>query len=550
MKIVMAQMNPVVGDVPGNLSRIEKTLKRFRSSKPDLVIFPELFVTGYPPRDLLTSRWFVNLTLKANEKLLKISKKHKNTGILAGTINAAKKTAGKTLYNSAVLCHNGRLIASVHKTLLPAYDVFDETRYFRPARRIQPVLFKNKKLGITICEDAWNAGKTSARGGERYSINPVKILAEQKADMIINLSASPYQLSKDKTRFDLFGRQAKTSDIPFIFVNQVGGNDELIFDGNSMFLDNKGRPINILPAFREAYALIDTDTKKPCVKFKPMDKVESIYNALSLGLKDYVRKCGFKKVVLGLSGGIDSAAVCCIAARALGRENVTGVMMPSKFSSKSSIEDSEKLIKNLGIESKIIPIQAIVDSFEYSLKAHFKKTATGTAEENIQARVRGSILMALSNKFGWLVLSTGNKSELAVGYCTLYGDMSGGLSILSDVPKGFVYKICEYLNRDKTLIPRNIFTKAPSAELRPKQKDQDTLPPYNILDEIIELYVDKKMPVSEIIGKKLPADKVKWVVNTINKNEYKRKQAAPGLKVTSTAFGIGRRMPVAAKYLL
>ncbi|MBN2190485.1 MAG: NAD+ synthase [Candidatus Aureabacteria bacterium] len=549
MKIAIAQLNPVVGNITGNLSKLEKTIRQLRRRKPDLIIFPELFITGYPPRDLLTSRWFVDMAFEANKKVLKISKKYKGTGILAGSILPSKEATGKKLHNSALLCYNGRLVAAVHKTLLPAYDVFDETRYFQPSDGIRPVRFKGKNLGITICEDAWNFGNSSVYG-EKYASNPVEILADKKADLIINLSASPYQVSKDKVRFELFGGQAKKFNVPFLFVNQVGGNDELIFDGGSMFLDNKGRVNTILPAFKETACLIDTSEEQEPAEFKPLSKTESIYNALCLGLKDYVEKCGFKKVVLGLSGGIDSAVVCCIAARALGKENVTGIMMPSKFSSRSSIEDSKKLIKNLGIESKIIPIRKIVSSFESSFKAHFKKTGPGIAEENIQARVRGNILMALSNKFGWLVLSTGNKSELAVGYCTLYGDMSGGLSVLSDVPKTVVYQLARHINSSGDVIPRNIFTKAPSAELKPGQADQDTLPPYGILDRIIELYIDKKIPVSGIVKKGIAAKTVRWVVNTINKNEYKRKQAAPGLKVTSTAFGMGRRMPVAAKYLL
>ncbi len=549
MKIAVAQLNPVVGNITGNLAKLEKTLKQFRPLKPDLAVFPELFITGYPPRDLLTSRWFIKLVFKANKEVLKISKKYKGTGILVGSITPAKEIAGKRLYNSALLCYNGRLIAAIHKTLLPAYDVFDETRYFQTSDKIRPVHFKNKKLGITICEDAWNSGKSGVYN-KQYASNPVKILAGKKADIIINLSASPYQVSKDKVRFKLFGAQARKFNVPFLFVNQVGGNDELIFDGGSMFIDSKGRLNTALPSFKETAELIDTDGKQGPIGFKPLNKTESVYNALCLGLRDYVKKCGFKKVVLGLSGGIDSAVVCCIAARALGTENVTGIMMPSKFSSRSSIEDSKKLIKNLGIGSKTIPISRIVASFASSLKTHFKNTGPDITEENIQARVRGNILMALSNKFGWLVLSTGNKSELAVGYCTLYGDMSGGLSVLSDVPKTLVYQIARHINNNGDLIPLNIVTKAPSAELKPGQTDQDTLPPYGALDKIIELYIDKKLPVSEITRKTLPGNTVRWVVNTINKNEYKRKQAAPGLKITSTAFGMGRRMPVAAKYLL
>ena len=545
MKITIAQLNPAIGDIKGNIKKARQAITASKTGNPDLIVFPELYLTGYPPRDLLDSKWFIEQVKQAEKKLIQISMKNPGMGILMGTVLPANNKKGKKLHNAAVLFYKGKIISKTCKTLLPAYDVFDETRYFQHGEEIKPVKFKGNKIGITICEDAWNIHTPPLK--ERYNIDPVKILAAKGIDLLINISASPFHIGKESLRYKLFKNHAKKHKIPVVFVNQTGGNDELIFDGRSMFFNKEGYLNAILPSFGEKIKTIDTASNES-INYAPQKKFESLYNALVLGLRDYTHKCGFKKVILGLSGGIDSAVTSCIAKDALGKENVIGVTMPSPYSSMGSIKDSKKLAKTLGIKFETIPIKNIFSTYLSSLKKQFAGRKSNVAEENIQARIRGNILMALSNKFGYMVLSTGNKSEAAVGYCTLYGDMSGGLSVLSDVPKTLVYKLADYINRDKKIIPENIIIKVPSAELRPNQKDQDTLPPYEILDKIIELYIDCHLSIKEISSKGISLKAVKWVVNAINKSEYKRRQSAPGLKVTSKAFGIGRRMPVAAKY--
>jgi len=546
MNVCMAQLNPIVGDVDGNVAKVTQALRECARDRPDLVVFPELFLLGYPPRDLLERRWFIVKSNRGVEKIKQISQEYPQTGILVGTAFPSEKSMGKGLYNSALLIHRGQIVFRQHKSLLPTYDVFDETRYFDPAPEIQTVPFKGEVLGISICEDAWNDPDFWPRRG--YPLNPIEVLAENKATVLVNISASPFQVGKEEIRHRLVRNHARKHELPFIFVNQIGANDELIFDGRSLFVDPAGETVEAFPPFKEHLQTVNTGTAGAPHLYAAQDRVESIYQALVLGIRDYTRKCGFSKVILGLSGGIDSALTCCLASEALGPENVLGLSMPSPYSSQGSVEDSRKLAKNLGVRFQVIPISDIYATYLESLQGHFEGKEFDVTEENIQARIRGNLLMALSNKFGYLVLSPGNKSEIAVGYCTLYGDMSGGLSVLSDVPKTMVYELAGYVNRAGEVIPKQIIEKPPSAELKPNQKDQDTLPPYEVLDPILHLYVDDGRSAKEIIDQGFDPDVVRWVTRAVDRNEYKRRQAAPGLKVTSKAFGMGRRMPIAAKY--
>lgn len=546
MKVTMAQLNPIVGDVEGNVAQAAEALRKCARDAPDLVVFPELFLVGYPPRDLLERAWFIEKSQGAIRELQEISNKYPETGILVGTALPTEKATGKGLYNSALLIHRGQIIFRQHKSLLPTYDVFDESRYFDPAPEVQTVPFKGEVLGISICEDAWNDPKLWP--WRSYALDPITLLAENKATLLVNISASPFHVGKEEIRHRLVRNHARKHELPFIYVNQIGANDELIFDGRSLFVDSHGEAVETFPSFKEHLQTIDTATAGAPGQYVPQDRVESIFQALILGIRDYARKCGFSKVTLGLSGGIDSALACCLAKEALGGENVLGVSMPSPYSSKGSVQDSRKLAQNLGVQFRVIPISDIYASYLESLKEHFEEKKFDVTEENIQARIRGNLLMALSNKFGYLVLSPGNKSEVAVGYCTLYGDMSGGLSVLSDVPKTMVYELARYVNRDLEVIPKQIIQKPPSAELKPDQRDQDTLPPYDVLDPILHLYVDEGRSAKEIIGQGFDPKVVRWVIRAVDRNEYKRRQAAPGLKVTSKAFGMGRRMPIAARY--
>jgi NAD+ synthase (glutamine-hydrolysing) len=546
MRVTMAQLNPTVGDLDGNVGKVAETLDACAGDGPDLVVFPELFLVGYPPRDLLERRWFIEQSQEAIRNIQKISLKHKKTGILLGTAIPTGARTGKGLYNSALLIHKGQIIFRQHKSLLPTYDVFDETRYFDPAPEIQTVPFKGEVLGISICEDAWNDPELWP--WRSYALDPISVLARNKATLLLNISASPFQVGKEQIRHRLVRNHARKHGLPFIFVNQIGANDELIFDGRSMFVDPAGEPVETLTSFREHLQTIHTGEAGAPGLYVPQDAVESIYQALVLGVADYTRKCGFTKAILGLSGGIDSSLVCCLAKEALGGQNVLGISMPSPYSSRGSVEDARALAKSLGVQFRVIPITEIYAVYLESLKEHFQGKEFDVTEENIQARIRGNLLMALSNKFGYLVLSPGNKSEVAVGYCTLYGDMSGGLSVLSDVPKTMVYQLARYVNRDGQVIPQAIIDKPPSAELRPDQQDQDTLPPYEVLDPVLQLYIDEDRSAREIIRQGFDPEVVRWVIRNVDRNEYKRRQAAPGLKVTSKAFGMGRRMPIAARY--
>ena len=548
MKIAICQYNPVVGDLGGNLAKVALALKSSARQKPDLLVFPELFLTGYPPRDLLEKDWFLKKIKRAIKDITILSRKYPDIGILIGAPTLVVEKTSSRLNNSALLIHRGKVIFTQHKTLLPTYDVFDETRYFKPADKVSVVNFKGRKLGISICEDAWNDAALWPRDKKPYTLDPIKTLAKAGAQVFINLSASPFEMGKASLRSGLFTRLARKYRRPFIYVNQIGGNDELVFDGRSFAVNEAGQPVLTMKAFQEELTIFDTEDTALSAKWPKPDPAGDVYQALVLGLRDYIKKTGFHQAVIGLSGGIDSALVACIAAEALGPKNVTGISMPSPYSSKGSVDDSRKLAENLGIGFKVIPISELYQKYLASLKTTFKGTRPGLAEENIQARIRGNILMAFSNKFGHIVLSTGNKSEMAVGYCTLYGDMSGGLSVISDVPKTLVYKIAGYVNRNGELIPGATIRKAPSAELRPNQKDQDTLPPYPVLDAILEYHLEDGRSREEIIKRGYKPAVVDWVIKAVRNSEYKRRQAAPGLKVTSKAFGSGRRMPVAAKY--
>lgn len=547
MKITLAQLNPKVGDFENNLQKALKTIDEAVKDKPDVIVFPELYLMGYPPQDLLEHQWFIRKQADSLKKLVESSVNYPDTGIIIGSAEPSEREAGRGLYNTAVLINNGEIVFSQAKSLLPTYDVFDEARYFDPAADINVFAFKGERIGLSVCEDAWN-DPGLWRNRPIYTCNPIQRLGEQNPTILINISASPFGVGKDAVRYRLLSGHAVKTGVPMVFVNQVGGNDELIFDGRSLCLDAQGRIIAQLPAFEEAVRTIDMNTAAAPRPFAPQDETESVYEALTLGVKDYLGKSGFSKAVVGLSGGIDSAVTCCLAVEALGKDNVAGISMPSMYSSVGSVEDSRKLAENLGVEFHVVPIRDAYDSYIDALSDIFKGRKPNVAEENIQARIRGGILMAYSNKFGHMVLATGNKSELAMGYCTLYGDMCGGLCVLSDVPKTMVYQLAEYINRNGEVLPRETITKPPSAELRPNQKDQDTLPPYDILDQVIQLYVEEGLSIDDIVQKGFEADMVRWVIRTLNLNEYKRKQAAPGLKVTSKAFGVGRRMPLAARH--
>jgi len=547
MKITLAQLNPTIGDISGNLDKLEAVLKQANEEESDLVVFSELFITGYPPRDLLERNWFIRHAEEGLNRVCEMSNAYPEQGIIIGVPLPTGETGGRGLHNSAVLIYRGKIEAVRHKTLLPVYDVFDEARYFDPAVENSVIPFKGEKIGLTVCEDAWNDPQLWSRS--HYETDPVASLACEGATIFINISASPFSLGKQEIRYRLVRQHAVRSVIPFIFVNQVGANDELIFDGSSMAIDSEGKCITTLSSFSEEVITIDSGMKGREEDWTPLPEIESMHDALVLGLSDYMRKCGFGKTVVGLSGGIDSAVTVALAVKAIGAENVTGITMPSPYSSDESSDLSCELAENLGIKFESIPItdiyRAYINSLEQPLDMDEKIDVT---LENIQARIRGNILMAYSNRYGHMVLSTGNKSELAVGYCTLYGDMSGGLAVISDVPKTMVYKLARYMNESGAIIPTGIIERTPSAELRPDQKDQDTLPPYEILDAILKLYIDEGASIADIAGMGIDEKTVRWVVKAVNSNEYKRRQAAPGLKITSKAFGTGRRMVIAAKY--
>jgi NAD+ synthetase len=541
MKIGFAQINPTVGDLNGNFEKIAGAYERLAAAGAELVLTPELAITGYPPQDLVFKSQFVPQNLEVLDKL---QTRLRGAALLVGFVER-NQGRGKPFHNAAALLQPGAPISKTYKSLLPTYDVFDEDRYFEPARNVAPLMLGDKKIGVTICEDIWTEHYLPR---PFYDIEPVRALVEQGAEIILNLSASPFSLNKPAIRREMVSALARAHNRPICYCNAVGGNDQLVFDGNSIAVNSGGQLIAQLPGFRTAEEVIDTDTTGP-IDLKESERSAELSPALSLGVRDYLDKCGFKSAVLGLSGGIDSAVVAAIAVDALGAENVVGVSMPSPYSSQGSIDDALALAKNLGIKCLQIPIANAFAAFKAQFAEIFAGLPEDTTEENMQARLRGMILMSLSNKFGHIVLSTGNKSELAVGYCTIYGDMAGGLAVISDVPKTMVFELARWMNREREIIPKSTIEKPPSAELKPDQKDQDTLPPYDVLDEILRLYVEENLSARDIITHGFDEKTVRWVQRRVDINEYKREQAAPGIKVTSRAFGVGRRMPIAQRYI-
>ncbi|MCU0821921.1 MAG: NAD+ synthase [Spirochaetes bacterium] len=545
MKIAIGQINPVIGDIEGNKNKIILYIKNAVNNRADIIIFPEMTVIGYPPMDLLCNKKLIEENLIAVNEIAKHSTE---IGIICGFVDTDIKSS-PSLFNAAAFMHGGAVISKHYKTLLPEYDVFDEARYFSPSKEQQTIKFKDKIIGITICEDIWNEidyDSINFIEGRKYNTSPVKNLIKKKIDIMINISASPFIQGKNEIKWKMISGIAKNNSLPIVYVNQTGGNDSLIFDGKSFYVNEKGQFNFILKGFEEEMAIIDTRNNSAITPAE--ENIEDIRKALVLGLRDYVRKCGFKTAVLGLSGGIDSALTAAIAAEALGPGNVLGITMPSMYSSEGSINDSARLAKNLGIRIEQISISGIFNEYKTLLNNIFKGHKEDITEENIQARIRGNILMAISNKFGSLLLTTGNKSELAMGYCTLYGDMAGGLGVISDLPKTLVYKLANHFNSDGEIIPPASIQKAPSAELRENQKDEDSLPPYSILDIILEMHIEKLMSAGEIIKSGYDEQTVNFVLNAVNKSEYKRRQASPGLKVTSKAFGTGRRIPIAQRF--
>lgn len=541
MKIGFAQINPTVGDLSGNFEKIAGAYERLAAAGAELVLTPELAITGYPPQDLVFKSQFVPQNLDVLEKL---QARLRGAALLVGFVER-NQGRGKPFHNAAALLQLGAPISKTYKSLLPTYDVFDEDRYFEPAHEVAPLMLGDKKIGVTICEDIWTEHYLPR---PFYDLEPVRALVEQGAEIILNLSASPFSLNKPAIRREMVSALARAHNRAICYCNAVGGNDQLVFDGNSIAVNSSGELIAQLPGFRTVEEVIDTDTAQP-FDLGDSERSSDLFAALSLGVRDYLDKCGFKSAVLGLSGGIDSAVVAAIAVEALGAENVVGVSMPSPYSSQGSIDDALALAKNLGIKCLQIPIANAFAAFKGQFTEIFAGRPEDTTEENMQARLRGMILMSLSNKFGHIVLSTGNKSELAVGYCTIYGDMAGGLAVISDVPKTMVYELSRWMNRDREIIPASTIEKPPSAELKPGQKDQDSLPPYDILDEILRLYVEENLSARDIVAHGFDEKTVRWVQRRVDINEYKREQAAPGIKVTSRAFGVGRRMPIAQRYV-
>ncbi|MEJ5364662.1 MAG: NAD+ synthase [Desulfosoma sp.] len=543
MKIALAQINPLIGDFDGNARKIGAFAQEARSRGASLVVFPEMALTGYPPRDFLDRPAFVRASLPHWEALARASR---DLSLLCGTVCFNEEPRGKPLHNAALFFQDGMLVTMVKKRLLPTYDVFDEDRYFEPGRDAVILLCEGRRLGVTICEDVWTDPDYLPR--PLYRIDPVRELSARGMDVLINLAASPYHMGKAAWVGRLLQRHAVSCGVPVIYVNQVGGNDELIFQGRSMVWNARGECTSRAADFAEDLCLYDLDEDTGDLRPATEDRTEEVLEALILGLRDYVAKCGFRRVVLGLSGGIDSAVTACIARLALGAENVLTVAMPGPFNAPESLEDARNLASNLGVPCAVLPIDSLFHGACAALEPLFQGRSWDVTEENIQARVRGLLLMAVSNKLGHMVLNTGNKSELAVGYCTLYGDMNGGLSVLGDVPKTLVYALAAVINRRHGWIPRRILEKAPSAELRPGQKDRDSLPPYEVLDPILKAYVEERKSIDEICAEGWPKDLVRSVVRRVDGNEYKRRQAPPVLRVTTKAFGSGRRCPIAHGY--
>jgi NAD+ synthase (glutamine-hydrolysing) len=541
--LALGQINTTVGDFSGNVEKMVEFSNRARSAGADLILFPELSICGYPPRDLVERPEFLARSQKA---LCEVAAATKGIAVIAGFPSPAEAETGKSVMNSAALLRDGKIVFVQSKRLLPTYDVFDESRNFAPAKRQEVFQFDNSKVALTICEDAWNDKNFWDR--QLYGVDPVSELLGAGGQVLLNISASPFHINKREFRYEMLAAIATHYGVPVAMVNQVGGNDSLVFDGSSFVVGPDGLVLAQAKSFEEDLVLFDTATLKGDVHERVVGAEGSAYAALVLGTRDYVHKCGFSKAIVGLSGGIDSALTAAIAAEALGKENIVGVGMPSQFSSQGSVDDARELASNLGIRFELIPIAEIFDQYKRSLSGVFAGLPEDVTEENIQARIRGNLLMALSNKFGALVLSTGNKSELGVGYCTLYGDMAGGLAVISDVPKTMVYKISSYVNSLRPVIPKSTMTKAPSAELRPDQFDSDSLPPYEVLDRILEDYIEDQKSADQIADeRKFDIVLVRRVIKMIERAEYKRQQAAPGIKITEKAFGVGRRFPIAAR---
>jgi NAD+ synthase (glutamine-hydrolysing) len=540
MKIAICQINPIIANFDHNIALIEEAAWRAKNQGCDLAVFPEMCLTGYPPKDLLEKPAFVRENLHQLELL---AERASHIPLLLGYVERNPRSAGKTLINSAALLRDGKISASGGKRLLPSYDVFDESRYFEPAQQSLTFDLGAMKYGVTICEDIWNRDEIT--GVPRYAVDPVNELCAQQIDILINISASPYSLGKERLRFKILSELCKAQKTPAIYCNQIGGNDDLLFDGSSMVIDARGKLVALGKSFEPDILTWSIHGRNPEIQTPWISDEAAILKGLIMGTRDYTQKCGFKRVLVGLSGGIDSSLVAYIAVQALGAENVLGVSMPSPYTSLMSREDARYLAENLGIPLEEIPIGRLFDGFRDALATIFSGLPEDETEENIQARIRGNLLMALSNKLNALLLTTGNKSEMAMGYCTLYGDMSGGLAVISDVPKTLCYRLAAYINRAIEIIPSRIIARPPSAELRPNQTDQDSLPPYEILDKILEGAIERNLSPQQIVADGHDPTVVEDVMRRLVTNEYKRRQAPPGLKITSKAFGSGRRYPIA-----
>jgi len=542
MKVALAQFNPTVGDIAGNLARSEKICDEARDRGADLVLFPELSICGYPPHDLVEQPDLVGACMDGLARLAAAVR----ISAVVGLPEPRNNPSGKKLYDTAAVVSGGQVTSLHRKLLLPTYDVFDERRYFEPAHALRVASLGDLKLAITICEDAWS--DPAFWPAAAYSRNPVAELVAMGADVIVNIAASPFTLGKRSVRPRMLGALAQSHRRPLLFVNQVGGQDGLIFDGRSLALAADGRTIAAAPEFREALLIVDLDAGTGGAHVPILADEEAALEALVVGTRDYAHKCGFRSAVVGLSGGMDSSLVACVAARALGPDNVLGVALPSRYSSEASLDDAKALAEALGIAFEVIPIEPIFAAALSVLGLSLEGGTPQLTEENLQARARGMVLMALSNKLGHLLLSTGNKSEMAVGYCTLYGDLAGGLAVIADVPKTLVYRLGRLVNRERAVIPENVFEKPPSAELRPGQTDQDTLPPYDVLDRLIEAHIEKGWGRPRLIKSGFAADVVDDFLDKVHRSEYKRRQAPPVLKITSKAFGPGRVMPIAQRW--
>ena len=544
VKIALSQLNFHIGNFDSNVEKIVREINKAKEKGADLIIFAELAVPGYPPRDFLEFRDFIN---RCNNSVEEIARHCTDIAAIVGTPIFNNNPKGKPLYNAAAFLYEGKVQKHIKKTLLPNYDIFDEYRYFEPNREFEVIGFKEKKLAVTICEDLWNV-----QDNPLYVINPMDELMSHNPDVMINIAASPFDYKQAETRKDILKRNARQYHLPLYYVNHVGAQTELLFDGGSLVMNSRGEIVKEMKYFEEDFAIVDLDntaTMSPVTTPRPSD-IELIRNALVMGVKNYFHKLGFEKAIIGLSGGIDSAVTAAIAAEALGNEKVYNVLLPSRFSSDHSVSDAVKLAENLKTPYDIISIEKTFNALEETLKPYFKGLPFNIAEENLQARARGVILMGLSNKFGYILLNTSNKSEAAVGYGTLYGDMNGGLSVLGDVYKTKVFELARYINREQEIIPENIITKPPSAELRPDQKDSDSLPDYDILDVILYQYIEQRKGPKEIVEMGYDEALVNRILKMVNTNEYKRYQTPPILRVTPKAFGMGRRMPIVARYLL